>query len=420
MEHAIAAVPLAGGPDGELVAERRDRAGRAPRGVERIAALIDGGAFLVAALALALAAPTTRSPSALVVAVLVLAYAVASRVEFEIAAGAAVPTQLVFVPMLFVLPAPLVPLAAAAGFVLGHAPDYVSGRLHPERAIGVSATAWYAMGPALVIVLVGERAPAWSDAPLYLGLLAAHVAVDVLHATVRERLALGIPPRALLRPLAWVALVDALLAPTGLLLAVAVAPDPTVILLVLPLLALLAVFARERSVRIDHALELTGVHASNRELDVLARRDPLTGIANRRAWDEELPRLLERAAAEELPLCVAILDLDHFKRYNDTQGHLRGDGLLVDAAETWGAQLRAGDLLARYGGEEFGLVLPGCSLADALRLLERLRAVTPGGQTCSIGVVQWNRVESALAVVKRADAALYAAKKAGRNRLVTV
>ncbi len=154
-------------------------------------------------------------------------------------------------------------------------------------------------------------------------------------------------------------------------------------------------------------------------LEGLARTDALTGIPNRRVWDEELPRELDRARRMGTPLCVAMIDLDHFKAYNDRYGHQAGDRALKEAAGAWRTQVRATDLLARYGGEEFVLLLPTCALGDAIQIIERLRAATPL-VTCSIGVASWDFRESPQALVERADQALYAAKAEGRNRYVTV
>jgi diguanylate cyclase (GGDEF)-like protein/PAS domain S-box-containing protein len=154
------------------------------------------------------------------------------------------------------------------------------------------------------------------------------------------------------------------------------------------------------------------------QVQALARTDALTGVANRRVWDEELPKEVARAARSGQPLCVAILDLDHFKRYNDTHGHQGGDRLLKEAAAAWRANIRVTDLLARYGGEEFALLAPACGLEDARILADRLRAVVPGGATVSIGVAAWDGQETAEELVARADSALYAAKEGGRDRYV--
>jgi diguanylate cyclase len=152
-------------------------------------------------------------------------------------------------------------------------------------------------------------------------------------------------------------------------------------------------------------------------LEGLARTDPLTGVPNRRVWEEELPRELERARRMGTGLCLAMIDLDNFKDYNDRHGHQAGDLVLKEAASAWRAEVRSTDLLARYGGEEFVLLLPACALDDAVRIVERLRLVTPL-VTCSVGLACWDFQEDSSELVERADQALYAAKAEGRNRHV--
>jgi len=152
-------------------------------------------------------------------------------------------------------------------------------------------------------------------------------------------------------------------------------------------------------------------------LEGLARTDPLTGVPNRRVWEEELPRELERARRMGTGLCLAMIDLDNFKDYNDRHGHQAGDLVLKEAASAWRTEVRSTDLLARYGGEEFVLLLPACALDDAVRIVERLRLVTPL-VTCSVGLARWDFQEASSQLVERADQALYAAKAEGRNRLV--
>jgi len=115
---------------------------------------------------------------------------------------------------------------------------------------------------------------------------------------------------------------------------------------------------------------------------------------------------------------VAVIDLDHFKDYNDANGHQSGDRMLKTGAAAWRSVLRSGDILTRYGGEEFAVVLPGCSLEEARTVLERLRKRTPEGQTCSVGLAQWDGRETATDLVARADRALYDAKRSGRDVLV--
>jgi diguanylate cyclase (GGDEF)-like protein len=148
-----------------------------------------------------------------------------------------------------------------------------------------------------------------------------------------------------------------------------------------------------------------------------AETDPLTGALNRRSWDGELARAVGLARLTGEPLAVAIVDLDHFKTYNDTHGHAAGDEVLVEAVAAWSAILRGGDVLARYGGEEFAVALPGCDRGAATTVLQRLRMHTPRGQTASVGVAQFNGREDAAALLRRADDALYEAKAAGRDLL---
>jgi diguanylate cyclase (GGDEF)-like protein len=150
----------------------------------------------------------------------------------------------------------------------------------------------------------------------------------------------------------------------------------------------------------------------------LARVDELTGLANRRAWSSEFPLAIEQARRGQAPLAVVMLDLDHFKRFNDQFGHPAGDRLLKGAAAAWADQLRGVDRLARYGGEEFIALLPSTSGEQAVEALDRLRHVTPAGQTFSAGVAVWDGSETSDEIVARADKALYAAKAAGRNRTV--
>jgi diguanylate cyclase (GGDEF)-like protein len=149
----------------------------------------------------------------------------------------------------------------------------------------------------------------------------------------------------------------------------------------------------------------------------LSRIDPLTGTLNRRAWDELVTDALRHAERSGEPLAAALLDLDHFKAFNDHHGHLAGDRLLKAAAAAWQAELRPGDLLARYGGEEFAVLLPGCDRDDAVEVLDRLRRAMPTGQTCSAGLALWNGEEVPNALLQRADQALYEAKRDGRDRI---
>jgi diguanylate cyclase (GGDEF)-like protein len=160
------------------------------------------------------------------------------------------------------------------------------------------------------------------------------------------------------------------------------------------------------------------VQEQARQLSAMAHLDGLTGIANRRAWDAGIAEAMQTSRRSGAPLTVALLDLDHFKRFNDEHGHPAGDRLLREAVTVWQSHLRSGDLLARYGGEEFAVLLPGAGLDEAATVVDRMRAATPYRQSFSAGVVRWDDAETADALTARADAALYTAKRNGRDRVV--
>ncbi|HEX5225402.1 MAG TPA: diguanylate cyclase [Solirubrobacteraceae bacterium] len=154
-------------------------------------------------------------------------------------------------------------------------------------------------------------------------------------------------------------------------------------------------------------------------LAVQATTDPLTGLPNRRAWDDLVEREMALAARRRHPLTLALLDMDRFKRFNDTRGHHAGDELLGEFAARARSVLREGDALARWGGEEFAVLLPDCpSHGFAASILDRIRSVVPAGQSCSVGYASWDGVESPEELIERADRALYRAKAMGRDRAV--
>ena len=159
------------------------------------------------------------------------------------------------------------------------------------------------------------------------------------------------------------------------------------------------------------------VQNTMRLLEQTIRIDNLTGIPNRRAWDERLTQEVARSRRHEAPLTVAVIDLDHFKAVNDEHGHAAGDRLLKQVSLGWRRVLRPTDILARYGGEEFTVALPHCGLDDAAKTLERLRTTLPANQTCSIGAAVLGDEETSDDVLSRADRAMYRAKEAGRDRI---
>jgi diguanylate cyclase (GGDEF)-like protein len=175
--------------------------------------------------------------------------------------------------------------------------------------------------------------------------------------------------------------------------------------------ALIGLLAAEAATAIAHS-------DLRHRLAELADTDPLTGLPNRRTWGRELDRALN--STPPTSVCVAMLDLDHFKAFNDTHGHLAGDRQLKASAVHWQAQLRSSDLVARIGGEEFAVLLHDCSIQDAATIVERLRQATPGDATCSAGVVDRAPGETGESLMARADAALYVAKNNGRDQLRAV
>ena len=265
------------------VEQSRARSSERLRQRSRHAALTVAALFAGAAAAMVVFAPSDRTPSLLTVLVLVAAYALASRVEFEVRTALALPTELVLVPMLFLLPLHYVPLFVAGGLFLGRLPDFARGRVPWDRALLTAPNAWHSLGPASVLALAGEAGPSLHRWPLYVAALAAQFAVEFLCAASFDWYVNGVAPTTQLPFMGWAILVDTALAPIGLAVAIAAAGHPAAVLLVLPLLGLLGEFARERRARIDHALELSHAYRGTALLlgDVVEADDAYTGLHSR-------------------------------------------------------------------------------------------------------------------------------------------
>ncbi len=177
--------------------------------------------------------------------------------------------------------------------------------------------------------------------------------------------------------------------------------------------------------------EIRTLRRNLEEVQKEAETDGLTGIANRRAFDAFLRRAAADAVEQDRPLALCMLDIDHFKRFNDTYGHPLGDQVIRLVARILNDCVREGDLPARYGGEEFALVLPNATADEAVEIADRVRATLAtrtikrrdsgevlGGITLSAGVALFRPGEPASVLLERADSALYSAKKGGRNRVV--
>ena len=249
---------------------------------DRVLAAVLGGGFLAVAVPLALLVPSGRSPSALVAAGLVLAYAAAFRLDFEVGAGFAIPTELVLVPMLFILPLGVVPLCVAGAILLARIIDGARQALHVERALLI-ADAWYVVGPVVVLAAAGQTSPSLRHWPLYVVALAAQFLFDFAATAIRGRVALGIPARQQLGASVSVWVMDLALAPVGLAIAITANQTSYAFLLALPLIGLLSLFARGHRTQIDRTLELSHAYRGTAYLlgDVIEGDDAYTGSHSR-------------------------------------------------------------------------------------------------------------------------------------------
>jgi HD-GYP domain-containing protein (c-di-GMP phosphodiesterase class II) len=254
---------------------------RLSRRERRVEVVLAAAAFAGAA-ALALAVPhepLQAGPAA----ALAIAIGIASRVRFYDGAGYSVPTQLVFVPMLLLLPPQTVPLVVMAGLVAGNADRYLRRQAHPERILLNIGDSLYTLAPALVLTALGPAQPSWDALPIYALAIVAQFALDFVYSTLRDWAVSGLGKDLALPLFAWTWLVDGLLTSVGLLAALAARDAPYGALLVMPLIALLAIFSRERDARIEQSLELSRAYRGTTLLlsDVLDGDDEYTAFHSR-------------------------------------------------------------------------------------------------------------------------------------------
>jgi putative nucleotidyltransferase with HDIG domain len=242
-----------------------------------------GGLFLVTCAVLALLAGSRDHPGAGVTVALVIGLAVVARVEFPVGSGWAVPTQVVFVPMLFLLPPGGVAPLVAVAMILSHVPDVLAHRRHPQRLVMGLSDAWFSVGPAAVFAVASIDGVHWGDWPWWLAALGAQFACDFAASSARQWLFEGTVPSVQLAELTTVWLVDACLAPIGVLAADAALQSPYAFLLVLPLIALVAAFAEERRSRLEQAIALSRAYQGTALLlgDVIEDDDHYTGEHSR-------------------------------------------------------------------------------------------------------------------------------------------
>jgi HD-GYP domain-containing protein (c-di-GMP phosphodiesterase class II) len=268
----------------QLFARGRARAVARAEGRERRVEGWTAISFVVVALAMALWLDSPRTLDIPTLAILVAAYVATCRAKFDLADGYAVPTELVLVPMLFLLPTPIVPLVVSASWLLGRLIDYARGTASAHRAFHVFGDCWHAVGPALVLVLAGAQVFAWDEWPVYAVALLAQLAFDFGVNTVRTWLIDGTSPRAELNLIAPAYALDIALAPVGLLAAFAATErGEGICLLVIPLAMVLAVLSGERQKRVDQALELSEAYQGTALLlgDVVEADDAYTGSHSR-------------------------------------------------------------------------------------------------------------------------------------------
>lgn len=399
------------------IAASRERMRSRLLGRERTVTLALAGAFVLTALACALTIPSERAFSIGFTVLLIAIYAVGSQIEFEIGPGSAVPTELVLVPMLFVLPPGAVPLCVAAGLVLGGLVERLRSRRHGERITMLFSSAWHSVGPALVIGLLAPGSPRWEDVPVYLLALLAQVAFDASAVLVRHRVGRGVAVRELVSPLAWVMLVDCALAPVALVVAFVAADAPLSVVCVLPLAGLLHLLGAERRRRIDERL-LLGQAVQDAEKE--ARLDPLTGVGNRLAWQEAVRQGERRLAEDGVGSTVVLVDLNRLKETNDTHGHDVGDRLIQALAAQLSRAVRDADTLARIGGDEFAILTTGAGKRGYAELASRVRSELAGlavGDVpvlASLGAAACPPCASLAEAIRLADERLYAEKTAQR------
>jgi HD-GYP domain-containing protein (c-di-GMP phosphodiesterase class II) len=253
-----------------------------PRSLPRREKVVEAGLALLwlpAAVALAVFADPARPFSLGLALVFVAAHAAVNRVEFRVGDGTVVPTMLLLVPELLLLPTPLVPLIVGAATLLGAVTDVWRRARPPQRMLLAVNDAAFALAPAAVLIALDAQTPQWASWPAYVAALAVQFGFDGARETARSRLGSGVPPRVVLAELAVANRVDVMLAPIGLLAAIAAAGAPATALLVLPLVWLLATFAREREARIVQTIELSGAYRGTALLlrDLLEDDDEYTG-----------------------------------------------------------------------------------------------------------------------------------------------
>jgi diguanylate cyclase (GGDEF)-like protein len=366
--------PRAENPANRLLEEswttRGRRAARRELVVEAAAAVL----FLAVAVPMALPGLGSRGFDAGLALLLVALYAlVAGTIRFPIGAGYLVPTYVMLVPMLLLLPPGTVPLLAAAAWLVASTGRWAARRGRPEHILFAVPNAWHAVGPAVVLIVAGRHHGSAATAAVYGAAFLAGCVLDLVISTLRETAALRIAPRVQLRVAVQVWLIDGCVAPLGLLLTMAARHDHLALLMVVPLGSLLLVLQRDRTQRI----------AQSHERLELAITDPLTRLGNRRKLTADLAEQIRTATRSE-PTVLMVFDLDGFKNYNDTFGHMAGDALLGRMGRKLAEVVGPAGTAYRLGGDEFCVLMPAQPDRVPAAVEEASAALREDGETFSI------------------------------------
>src|SRR5436305_1991284 len=316
--------------------------------------------FLSLAVPLAVAGLSSHSVNLALAGALVVLYAISSRfVQFPLGAGHVVPSYMVLVPMLLLLPPGTVPLFAALGLAGGTLAQALARRTEAERVPLAVSDAWHTLGPAVVLLAAGPVGGA-TEVAVFLAAFFAGCLVDLVSATLREVGITGVASSVQIRVIGQVWLVDACIAPLGLITAFAARQQPAAVLLIAPFNALLLLMSRERTARIAQAQrrldliarERTRLQGAVRRLGEQAVTDSLTNLGNRGKLAADVEDRYS-AASHACPLVLIVFDLDGFKSYNDTFGHLAGDALLARLGTKLAEAVHPHGTAYRLGGDEF-------------------------------------------------------------------
>ncbi|HAP78018.1 MAG TPA: hypothetical protein DCR14_18290 [Acidimicrobiaceae bacterium] len=406
--------------DDTLELARRRAAAHQPKPRDRITTALMGGTQVVLSIALALQTERVTGSQWVAAAVLIVLYASSYRVAFEAAHGSAAPSESVLVAALFMVPVTMAPLVVLIGLQLIR-PDYLR---RPHRLHGFllrAASGLQVLGPAAVLWWRGIDEPDLAHWPWYLVALATQFAIDAVMLTIRTKV-LAMPWNDIPRLLAWTFAMDTAIGSIGL--AAVAATDAR--LTALPFVAAPLVFAwlvaHDRQRQLQATLELGQAVVEARDE---ARADPLTGVANRRAWEEAITQAQAELDASfgTRVVAVAIADVDHLKHVNDTLGHLVGDALITATARALREAVPAEATVARIGGDEFGVLWVATrDEYDGERFhADLVQALSGGGRVgdvpvlASLGTASAPLAESVQAAVDAADRTLVGTKSTQRD-----